>query len=59
MGQLVVCDEVVGEEAEAGVDTEVVGVEADSRDVKTVVEVAVEAGVGAVVVPEVVVQRPG
>ena len=54
-----VCDEVVGEEAEAVVDTEVVGVEADSRDVKTVVEVAVEAGVGAVVVPEVVVQRPG
>lgn len=47
------------DEAEAVVGTEVVGVETDPRDVMTVIEVAVEAGVVAEVVLEVVDQRLG
>lgn len=54
-----VCDEAVGEEEEAVVDIEVVEVEADLKDVKTVVAVGVEVGVVAVVVQEVAAQRPG
>ena len=54
-----VCDEAVGEEEEAVVDIEVVEVEADIKDVKTVGAVAVEDGKVAVVVQEVVAKRHG